>query len=292
MSRKNKKIAKRITVLCIVLLLAVLLVRYIIGERQRAAVIENSDFTVYMLDVGQGDCIFIDNGDKDIIIDAGPGDVSNTIAAQLSSVGADEIEYMFISHCDADHIGGADDIIKAFDVKNVVMSEDKRTTKTYKQFVSAMENKNITPVFAIKDDVFDVGEAHIEILSPDTEKYEDVNEKSLVMLINFDGAKYLFTGDADNLIESKLLDGYSAEKLDCDLLKVGHHGSRTSSSEAFLDVVSPKFSLISVGQDNSYGHPHARTLNLLTKFSEKIFRTDIDGMITICEKDGELYRAG
>ena len=292
MSKINSKNNKKIILLVVILvIIAVLIFLNLQNGKQPNTAHADSEFTVYMLDVVQGDCFYIDNGDNDIIIDSGPDDVSDSIATDLYKLGADNIEYMFVSHSDADHIGGANDIINALDVENFVMSKDERTTKNYKRMISSLKDKNITPIYAYKDDSFEAGDAHIQILSPDKTKKQadEENDRSLVILITFNGVKYLFTGDAGEDVEEQILKNYSPDEIDCDLLKVSHHGSKSATSSEFLKVVTPRIALISAGDDNSYGHPHSKTLARLYEYCEKLFRTDKNGTVAICEKNGTLW---
>lgn len=238
--------------------------------------------------VGQGDSTLIMCEEGNILIDAGPFDAKEDLVAHLKESGVKEIEYCILTHPHEDHIGGAREVIKNFDVKNVIMTDRTADTKTYLNLLTALEESDARVMKAEIGDTYSVGDFGFEILAPfDTGSKVDTNDTSIVVRATFGGTSMLFTGDAESGVESELVDAYGVG-LRSDLLKVGHHGSKTSSSQEFLDAVDPEFAVISCGIDNSFAHPHRETLDKLDKMNVKTFRTDKSGTIVlVC--DGKTF---
>ncbi|MBE6686328.1 MAG: MBL fold metallo-hydrolase [Ruminococcaceae bacterium] len=258
-------------------------------EKSRLAPSGDSSFTVYMIDVGQGDCAFIDNGDKDILIDAGTNESSDDMVSTLYELGVEDIEYVFFTHPHEDHIGGGDEILRNFDVKNVVMPDAESDTACYRDVMHEIENTGARLEYACAGDKFKIGDADFDILSPEEGAfYSNENLYSLMIRIQYGDVKYLFAGDAEKHNENIVLEDYY-DMLDCDVLSVGHHGSYTSSGKDFLEAVSPEIALISVGEGNMYGHPHTETLAELKNYTENIYRTDRHGTVIIGSDGKRLW---
>ncbi|MBR5515345.1 MAG: MBL fold metallo-hydrolase [Clostridia bacterium] len=284
--RKGK--SKKLTTAIIVILISIIsLISYSIkNEEEELSASGDSSFTLYMIDVGQGDCAFIDNGDHDILIDAGTNESEDDMIATLYEIGVDKIEYVFLTHPHEDHIGGADSILRNFDVENVIMPDAENDNACYRNLMKEIENSGAQLKYACAGDEFTIGDAEFDILSPgEGAFYSNENLYSLVIRINYKDINYLFTGDAEKHNEEYILKNYG-EMLDCDVLSVGHHGSSTSSSKRFIEAVSPTVALISAGEGNMYGHPHAEAVAELKKYTDNIFRTDRDGTVII-GSDGE-----
>ncbi len=244
--------------------------------------------TFAMLDVGQGDAFFIESPTgTQILIDGGP---PRKILSQLSRVMSPfdrTIDGIFITNPDQDHIGGFLDVLKVYKVDKVFEPGTYNDSKTYQNLVKEIKNKNIPNILAKKGMRLDIGGGiMIDILFPDRDvSFWDSNDGSIVARLSYGKTAVMLTGDSTTETEKIILAQYSKTALTSTILKVGHHGSRTSTSEAFVKAVSPEYALISDGKDNNYGHPHKDTLDTLTSFGAKIFRTDLLGTI-IMKSDG------
>lgn len=293
---KESKKYSIITIVIIVLIVAVSVTLVLVKdylEADRTPLLVNSkeygdgDIYIHFIDVGQGDAAFIDNGDKDILIDAGPGSSADELLDYLDALGVQDIEYAFFSHPHEDHIGGADDVLVHYDVKNVVMPKKSEDSACYRSMMRTAEEESEV-IYAAAGDVFEIGEMTVEIYSPESGVTEDdANLVSLIMKVSYGEVDAMFTGDAEIENELYVLDNYY-DKLDCEILKVGHHGSSTSTCEEFFDAITPEIAVISVGEGNSYGHPHRETLALLNGKMDEIYRTDFDGTI-IVGSDGKNF---
>ncbi len=239
----------------------------------------NSGLIVYFLDVGQADCTLIQlpNGEE-VLIDAGNYGDGSYIKNYLENLNVDDIEYFILTHPHEDHIGSAREIINNFTVKKIYMPDVLASSNLYESTMLAIENKDIETIFAKPGlIIIDSPGLKLELLSPKSMYYSELNEYSAVARLEYDNTSFLFTGDAESVSELEMLGG--GFNLDSDVLKVGHHGGRTSSSIDFLKAVTPEYSIISCGEDNSYGHPHIETLNRLSDIGSEIYRTDELGTI-------------
>lgn len=245
---------------------------------------------VSYIDVGQADCQLIQTpGGKNILIDAGNNNDFTTIDSYLKSNSIKTLDAVIATHPHEDHIGAMDDVIKNYDVKSVYAPKATHTTKTFEDFLLAVKSKNLKINTAYKGVTIAVDpDMKIEMLSPVKDKtYEDLNDYSPVIKMTYKNNKFLFTGDAEKINEDQILLDYKVDisKLKVDVLKVGHHGSTTSTSPAFAKALSPKYAVICVGKDNSYGHPDNIILNRLSQLRTKVYRTDLNGNIVI-KSDG------
>ncbi len=237
---------------------------------------------VYFIDVGQGDSTLISTGDVNVLIDAGENNRGDEVLLKLSELGIKKLHYVIGTHAHSDHIGGLDTVLNGIEVENIILSDlpDKLipTTKTYTDLLEAIVENNVELIAAEAGESFEIGQGKLSILAPVTDKYTDQNNWSIVTKFEFGETSFLFTGDAEQRAEKDIL--YSGADVDADLLKVGHHGSDTSSSDEFLKAVSPDCAVIEVGEGNKYGHPMAKTLTRLQNLGTEIYRTDLDGCIT------------
>lgn len=249
-----------------------------------AALPDGSDpLRVYFLDVGQGDCTILTQGDSAMLIDAGDNDKGTAVQSYLEYLGIEELDYAVLTHPDADHIGGADVVLYKFDCDTILMPDAQTDTRTYDDVIQAMNAKGESAVHPAPGDVYEFGDACFTILAP-VDDYDDNNNNSIVLRLDHGDNSFLFTGDAENQAEEDILS--TQADVDADVLKVGHHGSSTSTSDAFLAAVSPDYAVISCGEDNKYGHPHAETLNRLRENGITVYRTDEQGTI-VAESDGQ-----
>ena len=238
----------------------------------------DSELKIYYLNVGQADSILIQNEGQNMLIDAGNNADGENIVEFLQSLNISKIDFLVGTHPHEDHIGGIDDVINNFDIGTIYMPKVATTTKTFEDVLDAIENKSLTVTTPEIGKSFNIGSANFQILSAGTDE-EDLNSCSIVLKLTFGNLAYLFTGDEETVNEEQMIS--SGYDLSADVLKVAHHGSNTSTSEEFLDKVSPKIAIIMVGAENSYGHPHNEILNRLNARDIKIYRTDTDGTILI-----------
>lgn len=233
---------------------------------------------VHYIDVGQGDAVLLLTDEGAVLVDSGTGESGEKVAAYVAAR-TNTIDYMFLSHPHEDHIGGASDVIETVEVKNIIMPDMAADSLTFDRLLDAVENSGASLTRARAGDTYSLDGIEIELLSPSAEDdYGEANNMSIVMRADFGNTSFMFVGDAESEVERALLDRGLVRK--CNVLKVGHHGSQTSSTEAFIEALSPEIAVISCGR-NSYGHPHAETLSRLREHGADIFRTDRDGTVVI-----------
>jgi competence protein ComEC len=245
-------------------------------------------FTFAMLDVGQGDALFIESpSGTQVLIDSGPSKKILGRLQQMMPFYDKTIDAIILSHADQDHLGGFLDVLKNYKVGKIFESGTISDSKTYKNLEEEIKNQNIPDIPAKKGMRLNLGGGAImDILFPDRDVSNwDTNDGSMVARLSYGNAKIMLTGDATKKTEGIILSENVKESLQSSILKVSHHGSHTGTSKEFLDAVSPAYALISVGKDNKYGHPHQDTLDALNLFGAKIFRTDKLGTIII-KSDG------
>jgi competence protein ComEC len=244
-----------------------------------------------MLDVGQGDALFIESPTGvQILVDGGPPkEVLNKIS-QVMPFWDRSIDAILITNPDQDHIGGLVDIVKYYKVGQVFEPGTFNESDTYKNLKKEIENKNISRTDLKKGMVLDLGRGvFLETLFPDRDVSSfSTNDGSIVARLVYDDVSILLTGDATEKTEKLVLENNLIDKIDSDILKVPHHGSKSSSSYHFIEAVSPEYVLVSLGEDNKYGHPHQEVLNRFEEFGIKVLRTDEKGTI-ILKSDGKGY---
>ena len=252
-------------------------------SRHKEESIENisEDLQVHFLDVGKADFIYIKFKNHNIIIDAADKEPNNIVTEYLKKQDVSKIDLAVVSHAHRDHIGQMADVIKNFSVEKFIMSEIPEsltpTGRTYEKMLRALKEKEINSKIAKAGESFEIEDLKIEVLGP-VKPGRNLNDTSLVLKMTYKNVCFLFTGDAEKAEESDIINaGYN---LKADVLKVGHHGSRTSSSENFLKKVSPKFVVISVGPDKS-NLPKEEILERIKKYCKNIHRTDLNGNIII-----------
>ena len=260
-----------------IVILAIILVVGFIGKNKPT---ENQYVSVHFIDVWQGDCQLIELPEgRTMLIDAGDNGTEDVIIEYIDELGIKKIDYLLATHPHADHIGGMAEIISHFDIGEIFMPRVQNNTRTFEDMLEEIDKKGLTISSAYEGKViFEYSGVKAEILSPKKDKtYEEMNNYSAVVKLTAGEKSFLFMGDAEKEIESEILN-YDI-KADC--LKVGHHGSSTSSGLEFLKKVSPEYAVISCGVDNDYGHPHKETMNSLEKVAKKVLRTDKSGTIII-----------
>ncbi len=241
----------------------------------------------HFIDVGQGDAALIRTEAGNVLIDAGTNDAEDELVAYLKAEGITELAYAVFTHPHEDHIGGADAVLEYCKVENVILPDKTATTVVYNRMMDAIEAEGATVIMAVPEATYTVGDLKLTILGPVGSGYSDMNNDSVVLRADFGESSVLYTGDAEDVSEEEMVDRYKRNgKLDCDLLKVGHHGSENSSIDAFLDAVTPELAVISCGEGNKYGHPTQEALARLDARNVTYWRTDLLGSIVIIS-DGE-----
>lgn len=244
--------------------------------------------TVRFIDVGQGDCtLFISNG-KTMLIDSGEAEYADNVLDALSTYGVTQLDYAVATHAHSDHMGSMADIIDTVPTMNVIISrpsEDSASTATYTNFLDSVESSGAELIVAEPGYTFTLGYTNCRVLSPFNLYSSEENNNSIVMHITAGTTSFLMTGDAESAVEYELISAY--DDISATVLKVGHHGSNTSSCEEFLAAVNPETAVIQVGEDNSYGHPTEKVLTRLSDYADNIYRTDKNGTVTFtCYSDG------
>ncbi len=266
-----------------VALLAVLLVAV-----SAATVSASENLSVHFLDVGQGDSILLQFNNKNVLIDAGTQDMGPRVESYLRDHGVSSLDLLVATHPHEDHIGGLITILNDIPIKQILDSGQVHTTQTYENFLTLVDQKNIPFAVAERGQTIDLDPAiKIEVLSPPATLFAgDLNQNSVVLRVTYNKVSFLLAGDAGFEAEDSIMAaGYD---LKSDILKVGHHGSSSASSPAFLSRVTPTSSIIEVGENNVYGHPTSKTLSALQNTGTKVYRTDLDGNIVITT-DGQSY---
>ncbi len=279
-----KKRSKNLKIELIILTIFVIIAGYRYFQKTRDAELIEDTIELHIINVGQGDSVLIKTEAGNILIDAGTGESEEALSHYLSSVGVESFEYCIFTHPHEDHIGGADMIIEDYDVRNVIISPVVTTTKTFDVLIDALERSEANVIEAHPDSKYKVGEVEIMIMGPIKLYDRDLNNSSVITRINYGAVRMMFTGDAERTQEGDVLDRYSIFDLDCDFLKMGHHGSSTSSCEAFMNAVSPSVAAISCGVNNKYGHPHRETIEKLDSLGIEYHRTDEMGdIVYVCD---------
>ncbi|MEK7567416.1 MAG: ComEC/Rec2 family competence protein [Patescibacteria group bacterium] len=260
--------------------------------------VNGNELKVYFLDIGQGDATFIEapNGNQ-ILIDGGRTD--NKVLRELGEVMNPfdkEIDVVIATHPDADHVGGLPEVFSRYKVENYIDSgnqtKDTQIFKVLTQKVQEKTNEGMNYLIAKHGQRFTLDkekEIYIDILYPDKDvRYVESNDASIVIKLSYKNNCFIMSGDASRNIERHVA-GLEKNNLDCDVLKTGHHGSRTSTSAEWVGFISPKYAVISVGKNNTYGHPNKETLDTLKRFNAEIYRTDEEGRIEINSDGKQVY---
>lgn len=240
----------------------------------------SSNLKIYYLDVGQADSTLLINDGKTMLIDTGNYDDSKFVIDYLNNLGIKKIDYLIGTHPHEDHIGSMASIIKNFDIDKIYMPDVVTTTSFFENVLIEVKNKGYFIETPKEGDSFNLGEAVVDVLYLDNDE-DNFNDDSIILRVKFGSNKFLFMGDASSKVEEKILN----KNLSADILKVGHHGSSTSTSNEFLKYVNPKYAIISVEKNNSYGHPSELVLKKLNDKNISILRTDECGTIVV-ESDG------
>ncbi len=293
--RRNKRIALLLAVLLVVL--SALCFRFFAGEeklsenwadkisysgifsvRNRGEV---RGLKVDFINIGQGDSALIICGDKSMLVDTGNREYYSVVKRHIDSYKITKLDYVIATHSHADHIGSMDMIIENYEIGTFIMTEPDENfipdTETYEKMTEALDEKNVNVRYVKTGDSFSLGEAEIDILGP-CGNFENLNDMSIVFMLRYGNNKFLFAADVEKEGEEAILS--SGADLKCNLLKVAHNGSDTSTSEEFLKAADPDIAVISVGENNSYGHPKKEIIKRLLENDVAVYRTDYDGTVS------------
>ena len=236
---------------------------------------------IYFLDVGQGDCTLIRTRDGDILIDAGPEAAQDALCLRLKQLGVKKITLAVFTHPDEDHVGGADGVLGQIPVEEVWLPVREMDNPSAARMEKAIqENGSLRKNIRAGERIL-LGDVSIIALAPFGDAGNDPNDNSIVLRVTCGDIGMLFMGDASVKVEKKLMESYAAGHISADLYKVGHHGSSTSNTEAFLNVVKPKYAVICSSIDNSYGHPHGVVIERLQNIGATVLMTATDGEVVL-----------
>lgn len=245
---------------------------------------DGTELEIHYIDVGQGDCTLIKFGEHAMLIDAGDNSKGTAVQAYLNSQNIRRLDYVIGTHPDADHIGGLDVVIYKFDVEKVFMPDVTADTRTYEDVEQAVKEKNLKIKHPKAGKSYSLGNASFTVVSPVKDYGDDTNDWSIGLVVQYGKSRFLFTGDAEEKAEEDIIS--SGADVSADVYKAAHHGSRTGSSEEFLDAVRPEYAVISCGEGNKYGHPSAQTLINFRSRGIETFRTDDQGTV-VAVSDGK-----
>ncbi len=238
---------------------------------------------VHYIDVGQGDSILIQNKNLNMLIDGGTRESAEKLLSYLKSNNISTLDYVVATHPHEDHIGSLDDVINNFDVGNVWMPKKSASTRVFSDLAQAISNKGLKAKQPEVGSSIKLADVNITVLAPVRDDYTDTNDWSIGLKVEYKNNSFILTGDAESTSESDILE--TNLNLKADVLKAGHHGSSTSTSEQFLAKVNPTYAVISLGEGNSYGHPHIETLQKFKDNNIIVYRTDRNGTI-VANSDG------
>jgi len=245
---------------------------------------------VHYIDVGQGDCILIESDNHNMLIDCGESSESDEVMAYLQSQNISHLDYVVGTHPHSDHMGGMSSIVDNFEIDNFLMpyipDDDMPTTKYFEKLLVSLDNKNMDIKNPESGDKISLGYAEFIVVAPNQKEYSNTNNYSIGLIMTHGDNSFIFTGDAESSAEEEMINNGLLK--DIDVYKAGHHGSSTSSSEEFLDVIKPEYAVIMCGEGNSYGHPNDDAVERISKYvpDENILRTDLKGSI-VAESDGK-----
>lgn len=290
MSKRDKKKLFMLVLILLLGLLSFLNERYDLEgvlSGNKNSVVQNSDgktadeemYYVHFIDVGQGDSTLFETSEgKYVLVDASTGDAEIKLVSYLRNEGVEQLEYVIFTHPHEDHIGGGDAVLESFEVKNVYMTDKAENTSAFERLVDALyesvEQKGTKVMQPSVGETFSVDKMEFTVLS-DGRGYEDLNDASICIKAAYGESGIVITGDAGAEVERKILEG--GFDVEAEIMKLGHHGSSSSNSDAFLDAVQPEAVIASCEKDNDYGHPHVEVRRAADKRNIPLYRTDLDG---------------
>lgn len=258
-------------------------------SRAFSASVGEGEIFIHVIDVGQGDAILIRSADGNILVDTGTNDSENELVAHLNACGVKTVNYLICSHAHSDHIGGADEVLEKFAVCAIIIPYVDEITSDIESMLFEMKNGNVPSIIhPERGDTYSLGDISFTALTPIGD-FADGNDTSLVIKLSFGETSFLFTGDISEDVERELIATYQNGELDCDFLKIAHHGSNTSTSAEFVAAVTPIVASVSSGEYNDFGHPRREVLQRLRDGGcEEIYRTDKMSSIVLRSDGSEI----
>lgn len=290
MSRRNKTIISGLSIICIILsCYSGILFKPIENNTQSSIVTQENTLTTHFLDIGQGDCIFIElPNEETLLIDSGDKGNADFILQYIQDLGYNKINYVIATHPHADHIGSFTPILQGIEIDKFFLPNKIHSTKLFSTMYDTLIEQNIDYVFVSTGYyLLNENDLTIKVLSPNNIKYSNLNDYSIVIKLDYGESEFLFAGDAEFPIEKELMKNNI--DIDSDVFKVSHHGADSANSKDFVQMVSPEISIISCGTPNKYGHPHVQTLDILIEEETEIYRTDELGTIIIEADNNENF---
>lgn len=285
---KKAKLLKKVQNLFILILiiLSLFLFKELLYKKNHS--INPNEIKIHYIDVGQGDAILVQVNNKNLLIDSGPKSDKKKLTNYLDSIYIPQFDYVIATHPHEDHIGNMSYIISNYKILNFYSPKVESNTNTFEGMAEALSRKNIKiKILKANNKTIDLGEnTLVEVFSPNLDSYDNLNNYSPIIKIYYGNNSFLFTGDAEENVEAEVIS--KSFNLKSDILKIGHHGSSTSTSKDFLEKINPKITIISVGKNNSYGHPTKETLDKIKNTT--VYRTDINRSIIITS-DGKTLKS-
>ncbi len=245
------------------------------------------DLIVHFIDVGQADCALVECGGEYLLIDGGNRDDGQLVVTYLEQQGVEELAAVVCTHAHEDHVGGLPSVLAVYPTAAVYAPTRTYSSNIFDDFVYYTDQQGLTVEIPSPGDTFSIGDAQVTVLGP-TQSYAETNDTSIILRLDYGETSFLFTGDMETAAEEDLLDYWGGDAVQVDVLKVGHHGSNTSTGYRFLYEVDPDYGVISVGKDNSYGHPHEEPLSRLRDAGVTLLRTDELGHIQAVSDGQEI----
>ncbi len=291
--RRRLKKFIRTAVILLIVGVVVFLCRDWFRKKPAFEPVSGNKVQIHFIDIGQGDAALIRTAAGDVLIDSGDNGEEEKLKAYLDKCEVDDLAYVVFTHPDSDHIGGADVVLENYDVERVIRPNSEAATATYRNMVRLIEEEGAEDIHPDVEYVFRVGEVRFTVLAPGERTYKDTNDSSVVLRMDYGETSILFTGDAEIHSEKDMLSRYGKGAdgmLDCDIIKIGHHGSSTSSSEEFLRAVTPDHAIVSCGDNNKHGHPHGEVIRRCDDMNIPVLRTDKEGSIVFVTTGDEPER--
>ncbi|MBQ4569084.1 MAG: MBL fold metallo-hydrolase [Ruminococcus sp.] len=249
---------------------------------------EDAGLVLHFIDVGQGDCTLIESKGRFALIDAGERTESNKVVSYLSSAGVESLDFIISTHPHSDHCGGLADVIRNFDTAVLICPDVYTESYVWENVLDAADERGVAYETPNPYEFYQLGDSTVTVLSPKPDAvYSNLNDYSVVCMVEYGNTSALLTGDAEKTVERELVRG--SYDLSADILKCGHHGSSTSTCSEFLHAVSPSAAIISCGENNDYGHPHRETIEILQSSHIPSWRTDIHGDIVATSDGNNFY---
>ncbi|MBU3175356.1 MBL fold metallo-hydrolase [Clostridium estertheticum] len=285
----SRKTWLKYALICISLIFIIVCITISYKSTIKTSLDLENNMVTHFIDVGQGDCTLIQVNNKNLLIDSGTSDSKQKLIRYLKKNNITKLDYIVATHPHEDHIGGMASVIKNFEIGEFYAPKAITSTVVFTDMIHALRDKNLKIKIATPNTSLNLGpNATCFMLSPNKTTYDNLNNYSCTLKISYKNSIYLFTGDIETQAEQEILaNNYD---LSADVLKVAHHGSKTSSSKEFLAKVSPKIAIISCGIDNDYGHPNKETLDRLKRLNTIVYRTDLDKTIVLISDGSKIKK--